>query len=634
MRNGAPKAGDAPGDTEIQPRHFDALDAKTLEQSPAISLRGSALPLPPRLPDRELAPLSVLHTLGEGGMGVVRLALQRSLHREVAVKTVRSDGSEHMRRALISEALVAGALQHPNIIPIYAIDEDDSGAPVIVMKRVEGVSWHAILHGEAELPADAEDALDWHLEVLTQVAGAVTFAHRRGILHRDLKPENVMIGELGEVYLLDWGLGVSTREADRGVLPLASDVRGISGTPSYMAPEMLEGTGEALGQHTDVYLLGATLHEILVGAPRHLGATVMQVVTHVALSAPFAYPADVPAELGSIANRACARDPAERFASAEAFRGAILAFRRHRSSLRLSDRAAARLDDLRGLVSAERDVPEHQRQVRDLFGAARFGFEQAVEAWPENAAARQGMRDVLETIVRFEVLQRNAAAARAYLEALADPPAALAEDVRALELELERQREEVGKLRRQARDSDRALGARGRAIAGVVFGVGAAGSLLMMQWAHDTGLSLLNTRSYLQWLVWLVSLTSVVVLVFRRVLFSNRVNREILVGTSASMIAIIALRLVVVWSGLSVYIGFRVELIVYGMALAMLAIISNRRALVAAAVFTAGSMIDALLDRRDLYVAAATVFVGFAALSWAWASVARKRRRPEGSEGA
>ncbi len=607
------------------------LDAGSLRQAPSLSLRAQPLPPPAPLGVGE-PPLAMLRTLGGGGMGIVRLARQRSLHREVAVKTVRVAGSDRARRALISEALVTGALQHPNIIPVYSIDEDDTGAPVIVMKRVEGESWHAILHRERPLPADAQDPLEWHLDVLTQVAGAVEFAHRRGILHRDLKPENVMVGELGEVYVLDWGLAVSLREEDRGLLPLAADVHGIAGTPAYMAPEMLEGNGGALGPHTDVYLLGATLHELLLRSPRHLGATVMAVFGSVATSDPFAYPREVPAELAAICNRACARDPRDRFASAEAFRAALLAFRHHRSSIRLSDEAAERLARMRERLSEGSADVDHQREVRDLFGAARFGFEQALAAWPDNAVAKSGAREAIETIVRFELAQRNVSAARAYLDALETPPAELASAVGALEAELQRERAEQVELRRKAREADRALGASGRAVAGVVFGLGAAGSLVLIQWGDESGRFPLSTAGYLGWLVALVVLSSLCVALFRRVLFSNRVNRQISVGTVASLASIVALRFVIVLSGISIHTGFRLELIAYAMGLAMLGVVSNYRVLLASAVCVSGALVDAWSNRGDLYVIAGTVFLAFTALSWAWASTTKRRPRRRGSE--
>jgi eukaryotic-like serine/threonine-protein kinase len=488
---------------------------------------------------------------------------------------------------------------------------------------VEGVSWSAVRHGESPLPAGVEEPLEWHLDVLTQVAAAVEHAHRRGIIHRDLKPENVMIGELGEIYLLDWGLGVSLREQDRGLFPVVSDVGGVAGTPAYMAPEMLRERGEQLGAHTDVYLLGAVLHEILTGHPRHVGPTVISVLTSVALSTPYDYPPEVPAELGAICNRATARDPAERFASAEALRAAVVAFRRHRSSIRLSDEAALRLERMKELVAQPVDV-EHQREVRDLFAAARFGFEQALAAWHENPSAQSGARSALETMVLFELGQRNLAAARSYLDLLDDPPARLARSEQALARELEAELAEYERLRRNALESDRSLGAPARAAAGMLFGSAAAGSLLAIQWADQTGLLPLSTEGYLGWLLVLVTGTAFGTYCMRNVVFSNLVNRQIAVGTVATLISVVALRVLVVLSGVSIHSGFRLELVVYGMGFAMFGVISNFRVLLASLLCVLGAVVDGALDRGDLYVVAGTVFLAFAALSWAWASAGRR----------
>src|SRR5689334_21645835 len=114
----------------------------------------------------------------------------------------------------------------------------------------------------------ADDLLEYNLSILVQLCSAVSLAHERGVLHRDLKPENVMIGRFGEVYLVDWGIAVSLTADLQGRLPLAAEQNEIAGTPCYMAPEMLGALGK-LSERTDVYLLGAILHENLSGEPPH-----------------------------------------------------------------------------------------------------------------------------------------------------------------------------------------------------------------------------------------------------------------------------------------------------------------------------------------------------------------------------
>ncbi|MCZ7681391.1 MAG: protein kinase [Sandaracinaceae bacterium] len=172
--------------------------------------------------------LALRGTLGEGGMGIVRLATQRSLGRDVAVKTVKgSQAAERATGALLREACVMGLLEHPNVVPVYDLVVGDAGEPAIVMRKIEGSSWASVMHDPAALRArfDAEDALEWNLRVLAQVCNVVDFAHSRGILHRDLKPENVMLGEFGEVYVVDWGLAVALREGLGPAIPPLSGSR-------------------------------------------------------------------------------------------------------------------------------------------------------------------------------------------------------------------------------------------------------------------------------------------------------------------------------------------------------------------------------------------------------------------------
>ena len=115
-------------------------------------------------------------------------------------------------------------------------------------------------------PGFNTDLLEWNLRVLMQICQALRFAHRRGIIHRDLKPDNVMIGEFGEVYLLDWGIALSLDDDGTGRFPVQG-VRTVAGSLAYMAPEMLDEEAGKLGPWTDVYLVGSTLVEILTGHP-------------------------------------------------------------------------------------------------------------------------------------------------------------------------------------------------------------------------------------------------------------------------------------------------------------------------------------------------------------------------------
>jgi len=174
--------------------------------------------------------------------------------------------------------------------------------------------------GEVARRFGAADLLTWNLGILLHVLNALRFAHKLGILHRDLKPGNVMIGDFGEVYLLDWGIAVSLRDDGTGRFPLASAASTLAGTPAYLAPEMLgRAGGPPLSERTDVYLVGAVLHEIIAGHPPHRGNNSLAVITSVLASRP-ELPASAPPELARICTRAMHAEPEQRFESADALR--------------------------------------------------------------------------------------------------------------------------------------------------------------------------------------------------------------------------------------------------------------------------------------------------------------------------
>jgi len=376
--------------------------------------------------------------IGQGGMGVVREAEQVALGRTVAVKTLKADKrSPEAAQDLLREAWVTGSLEHPNVVPVHHLGLDDDGMPAIVLKRVEGVEWSKLIRDGAEVKRryGTTDLLAWNLSILMQVLNAIRFAHSRGILHRDLKPANVMVGDFGEVYLLDWGVAVSLRDDKTGRLPLAADVTQIAGTPCYMAPEMLAPDGDVpLSERTDVYLAGSLLFEVVAGRPPHMGKTAIEVMTSVLSSKPD-LPDDAPSELAAICTRAMASDPRERFESAEAVRLAIQSYLEHRGSDLIVQRAKARLDELAvTLASTRSDRQAHREDVYRLFGACRFGFHEALAAWHDNAAARQGLRRATIAVAEYELATGDAHNAVTLLSELDEPPALL-----------ERAREAAGK---------------------------------------------------------------------------------------------------------------------------------------------------------------------------------------------
>lgn len=409
--------------------------------------------------------LALGKTLGEGGMGIVRLAEQRSLGRAVAVKTLKPDAkNERATLRLLREAWITGALEHPNIVPVYDLGLDDDGAPIIVLKLIEGKPWSEVAR---EAPANGEDLFEKNLRIFVQVCNAVALAHSRGVIHRDLKLENVMVGRFGEVYLVDWGIAVSLRPDPSGRLPLASEATEMAGTPAYMAPEML---GQApLTERTDVYLLGSILHELLVGRPPHAGENLRAILASIVVSK-INLPPSVPRDLIAIVERACARDPKERYASAEELKSKVEWYLRHRGSLALSDAALVRAREMYGVIQAGGDLDEVRDRIHHLFAEIRFGFRQALLASGDNELARAGLRQATRLVVEYELQSGTAEAAASALAELDEPPEDLASQVAAALKARDAEKKRVADLEKMHAQLDFAVGQRTRMAAGLIVG--------------------------------------------------------------------------------------------------------------------------------------------------------------------
>jgi serine/threonine protein kinase len=472
----------------------------------------------------DLLPIEVL---GEGGMGQVLLAQQTALGRKVAVKVLKPQlANRAAADALVQEARTAGGLEHPGVVPIYALARDAQGLPAVVMKRVEGLSWRELMHSPqhpawAKLVPSGEDRLAFHIEVLVQVCNAVAHAHQRSVLHRDVKPANVLLGELGEVYLADWGVAVSKGKGD-GVVRLV-------GTPAYLAPEMVSGEASKMDERTDVYLLGATLHEVLTGEPPHLANDLRDVLLHAARAPEPSLPPGTPPMLAALCKRALAADPAKRFASATALRDALKRYLQHRGSTALAEASAARLAELEAMP-AQLSGPHDERRWYALVFECRFGFTQALKDSPDHDEARDGLRRCLEVAVRHEIARGAAAAARAFFSELEAPPADLKSSLEVLEAAEAQRAQDSLHLRRLTHDLDPQVSARQRSrlilsLAGAVlamaifFGIGPTSADIAERyrgWFRLIPLSIVGA-AYI-----------IAVIIGRRSLFSTRINRELL----------------------------------------------------------------------------------------------------------
>jgi hypothetical protein len=475
------------------------IDPATLAADASGTLEGAAPPRAPRRPlpllrtrDAEGAPadVRVSKVLGEGGMGRVVSAEQVALGREVAVKVLRDGHDERATDALLREALIAGRLEHPNVVPVYLVGRTDEGDPLFVMRRVEGVAWSAVLRDPAAAPgmfSGARDPLELHLEVFMEVCGAVQFAHSRGILHRDLKPDNVMLGAFREVYVVDWGLALSL--GDDPHLPRASEARGVVGTPAYIAPEMAAGDAAALSPRTDVYLLGAVLFQVLTGAPPHATGSLLQRLAHAYLGAALVYPPSLPADLVAVCERAMRHDPAERYASADELRRAVQECLRHRSSWALAEEAGRRARALLDALPAAggRHGVAAAAAVQELFTECRFGYRQALAAWPGNAAALDGLQAVLEAMVAYELGRDDARAAGVLLAQMPRASEALAARVSTARVAAEARAAHVAALERFRQEADVTLGAATRNRVGTLVGGAWGAASFVVGWGERAG---------------------------------------------------------------------------------------------------------------------------------------------------
>lgn len=235
--------------------------------------------------NNDLSRFQILHEHARGGLGRVSIALDNELKRKVALKEIRpehsTDGSNRTR--FVREAEITGQLEHPGIVPVYALGSHPDGRPFYAMKFVRGDSLKQAIrqYHDPQSISDGDRNILFRdlLQRFIDVCYAVAYAHSRGVLHRDLKPANIMLGKFGETLVVDWGLAKAGNDPeqvdgdpDASILQPESlsgnneTVDGQAmGTPAYMSPEQAEGKLNRLGPTSDVYSLGATLFHILTG---------------------------------------------------------------------------------------------------------------------------------------------------------------------------------------------------------------------------------------------------------------------------------------------------------------------------------------------------------------------------------
>jgi PAS domain S-box-containing protein len=270
-----------------------------------------------------------------GGIGRIWLARDRQLDRDVAIKELLPENTGDVKTVarFLREARLTGQLEHPGIVPVYELASRER-APFYAMRFVRGRTLGDAAHSyHVNRLKGREDPLEFIslLTAFAAVCNAVAYAHSRGVVHRDLKGDNVILGDFGEVIVLDWGLAKlvgqpdeseneSVRTVGNGAQDASLTVQGeVMGTPAYMAPEQAEGRLNAIDQRTDVFGLGAIFYEILTSQPPFVGRNTLEVLKQAVRSEP-ALPRElwpeVPAALEEICLKAMAKDPEQRYSSA------------------------------------------------------------------------------------------------------------------------------------------------------------------------------------------------------------------------------------------------------------------------------------------------------------------------------
>jgi serine/threonine-protein kinase len=407
-------APEAQGDPATTPRRSDEGSQATAEVTS---------PSPDRYADRG--------EIGRGGMGTVHRTFDKLLLREIAMKTIEAAlTGQAAAEQFVEEAQITGQLDHPNIVPVYDFGTHPDQRTFLTMKLVKGQTLGEAIT-ELHDQGFAGESLEGVLRVLIKVCEAVAFAHSRGVVHRDLKPANIMIGTHGQVYVMDWGLGLLLKgrrgpvvqrsdEANDEVQTSSPGTRlrpALAGTVGYMAPEQAAGRLDAIDTRTDVFALGAILYKTLTGrAPFHslerarggYVAPPQELVTDRLL----------PPALCEITMKALEREPGRRYQSVDALRegledflrgGGWFATRRFQPGQRIvgeGDPAEAAFVVVEGRCEVYQERSEGKQVLRTLGPGDVFGETALLSAQPRTATVA-ALDEVTVKVVTAEAFERE-----------------------------------------------------------------------------------------------------------------------------------------------------------------------------------------------------------------------------------
>ena len=378
---------------------------------------------------------AVEREVARGGMGAILRVTDLNIKREVAMKVMLGEADPVTCVRFIEEARITGRLEHPNIVPVHDLGIDDEGRHYFTMKLVNGRTLGDLLD-EVRIKKEKGRTLTQFLQIFINTSHAVAFAHSRGVIHRDLKPANIMIGDFGEVLVMDWGLAkVKAAHGQPAAAPHAPvnvDVNAnttdtsqtlqgtIIGTPAYMSPEQARGDIEHIDERSDIYALGAVLYEILTLKPPVEGKTIAMLLG-AAAAGNIALPEyrspelkdNIPPELAAIAMKALATQPEKRYRTVDELITDIHLYMEGRSVSAKEDTA---FEAFRKLINRNRAVSlvgGAAFATLLIFGIISHQLNSAARARAETqrAVAEKHLENLRDEQQRRRTEQKNAAPA-------------------------------------------------------------------------------------------------------------------------------------------------------------------------------------------------------------------------------
>jgi CRP-like cAMP-binding protein len=367
--------------------------------------------------------------IGHGGRSHVHMIFDRMLLRRSAMKVLahRLQPFVEDRQRFIEEAQISGQLDHPNIVPIHEMSISAEGSLYFTMKLVDGHTMDEMLRARSHQIR----RFDWvapFLEIMVKVCDAVAFAHSRGVVHRDLKPGNIMVGNFGQVYVMDWGMArlidghheVSIARDRRHALDHKGEVLG---TPAYMSPEQAFGRHEETDERSDIFSLGATLYHVITGRPPYDAddlAGQLEVARTGMYHPPDQFPLAqrLPPALTRIAMKAMSIDPAKRYVTATELRDDLLGQLRGGADLprcifsegdlvmREGERGDAAYIIVEGTCRAFKTVDGEEVELRRMGPGEVFG-ETAILSRKPRTASVQALETLTVQVVTPEELEEG-----------------------------------------------------------------------------------------------------------------------------------------------------------------------------------------------------------------------------------